>query len=254
MYVCAYIGLEISILSLVIFHDRGRFTYQLIFVKSEVETYVQWKNNQFIITYEDKKKLSQLLRFLAGQWHVNFGNDNTTITKITLSDNIVTLVGDCGTQKEISLATMETYSPIRQYNINRLTDVWSKFGFLHKEEPSPNNFHAITFKPDQNLEAKTWIEIFYGASRIGMESTSLAFPLTGEYSKNPLTLSFQPNSSNKASIQLEGSSINFFGNNEALFQATSYFFSEKHWSFGGHFDSWENRRKTIHSEVNLLHL
>src|SRR5690625_7285405 len=94
MYVCAYIGLEISILSLVIFHDRGRYTYQLIFVKSDVETYVQWKNNQFIITYEDKKKLSQLLRFLAGQWHVNFGNDNTPITKITLSDNIVTLVGE----------------------------------------------------------------------------------------------------------------------------------------------------------------
>src|SRR5690625_6148692 len=87
-----------------------------------------------------------------------------------------------------------------------------------------------------------------------MESTSLAFPLTGEYSKNPLTLSFQPNSSNKASIQLEGSSINFSGNNEALFQATSYFFREKHWSFGGHFGSWENRRKTIPSEEELFHL
>src|SRR5690625_4708796 len=87
-----------------------------------------------------------------------------------------------------------------------------------------------------------------------MESTSLAFPLTGEYSKNPLALSVQPNSSNKASIQLEGSSINFSGNNEALFQSTSYFFREKHWSFGGHFGTWENRRKTIPSEEKLFHL
>lgn len=249
---CARLGFETTSLSFDFFQQNNPYEHQLLFIQNNHETAIEWTNKKLTMTYEDEESLSHLLRFLAGKWHVHFGNESKSVHKIILSGERIVLVDEEGTLNKVESDSNNLSTSSRQYTIDSLTDVWSQFGFLHESDPSPTNRQAVTFSPHRGLSREAWIEIYYAASRIGMESTALAFPLTGEHSTHPLTFVFQSNELRKANVQLKEESIEFSGNNPSLVRAISYFFREKHWSFGGHFGAWENKDNTPPPEEKLF--
>lgn len=252
---CARLGFETTSLSFDFIQRNSRYLNQLIFKRNELETNVQWNSNQLIFSFENEKKLSNLLRFIAGKWHRNLMKGKTVISKISLLKEtiiIYNLSGDIVGEFPIT-NDFSVYNYPNQ--IKSLTDVWNDLGFMHKEEPNPYNEHAVAFIPSANLSSGIWKEIYYGATRIGMECTALAFPVTGEGANHALQFHFQSDSSDDATIQLDENKIYFSGEEESLKNAVAYFFREKHWSFGGHFASWEKEyQKLTHKDEVLFDL
>src|SRR5699024_4611966 len=97
-----------------------------------------------------------------------------------------------------------------------------------------------------------WVELYYGAARIGMESTSLSFPLTGQYSDHPLQFNIVLTDDQKGLIKFDKNTLHFKGDDKALTKAVAYFFREKHWSVGGHFGIWEEPYQVLSLEEKVL--
>lgn len=249
---CARLGFETTSLSFDFFEETNTYKYQLCFVQNDQQTAVEWAKNQLTVTYQDEENLSKLLRFLAGKWHVDFGGKDSHVQKIMLAGERIVLEDAFGKLEEYALDSKDDSTSSRQYHVDSLTDVWSPFGFLHDHEPSPENKQAVTFTPERGLSREAWMEIYYAAARIGMESTALAFPFTGAHSNHPFSFVFQPNDQEEASVQLEGNSVHFSGEEQSLVRAISYVFREKHWSFGGHFGAWENINRTPPPEEKMF--
>lgn len=243
---CARLGFETTSLSFDFLEENERYPIKMAFIKSEEETAIQCQTQQLTIYYEDEEKVSDLLRFLAGKWRYDFIEGNTPIKKIGLINGEVVIQGVAYP------VDFENTISDNNYQINSLTDVWNDLGFLHGTEPSPNNGHTVTFVPSKEIHREAWIEIYYAASRVGMESTSLAFPMTGNSLKHPLQFHFRPNMSESATVQLENNVIQFSGERKSLTHAISYFFREKHWSLGGHFGAWEKVFHALPTEDEVL--
>jgi hypothetical protein len=247
---CARLGFETTSLSLDFFRENSRYAHQLAFVQSDEQTVIECVSpNEIIIFYTDPESLSELMRFLGGKWHRNFIQTAAPVTKILLDGDAVVI------QDETWPLDIEPAQSKINYNVDSLTDVWKEAGFLHGQEPSPDNKQAITFHVGEGLSELAWTEVCYGAARAGMESTQLAFPMTGKRSAHPFTLHFEANEDEEATVALKGNSIYFTGKNDALENAISYFFREKHWSFQGHFGSWERQFHAMaNEEKELFHL
>lgn len=130
--------------------------------------------------------------------------------------------------------------------------MWSDLGFLRQKEASPINEHAVTFVTTNDLPYRAWLEIYYGAARIGMESTTLSFPITGPHSNHPFQFHFETTTKVTGVISVKGNSVYFSGASEPLTKAISYFFREKHWSVGGHFGIWEYPYQTLNLKEKEL--
>lgn len=252
---CARLGFETTSLSFDFLQENGRYEHLLTFTKEEV-TKVEWNTSGLNISYENEEQLSELLRFLAGKWHYHFIAEDKAVKKIVLRNKIIYIydmndneLSSC--KAPFSIKNVDSSN--RSYQIKSLTEIWNDIGFLRDYKPSPENKQSITFNVSNDIHQEVWKEIYYGAARIGMEATSIDFPLTGEHSLNALTFSFQLNES-AGSIELLENNVIFSGKGDALTRAISYFFREKHWSFGGHFACWEKKFNILtHREEELLH-
>ncbi|MFA1822210.1 M14 family metallopeptidase [Virgibacillus oceani] len=247
---CARLGFETTSLSFEFFLENSRYTHKLAFVQSDEQTAMECQTpNEITVFYEDPESLSALLRFLAGKWHRNFMQKDAPVSKVLLDGDAIVIHDE-----KWPLDQAPAPSDIN-YQVDSLTEVWQDTGFLHGQEPSPHNQQAITFHTTEGLSELAWTEICYGAARVGMESTALAFPMTGNLSVHPFTLHFEANKDEEAAIALIDNGVYFTGNNDALENAISYFFREKNWHFQGHFGSWERSFHTAaNEEKELFHL
>ncbi|WP_163969416.1 M14 family metallopeptidase [Oceanobacillus halotolerans] len=234
---CARLGFETTSLSFDFLENNKRYQFGIHFNKSN-ETAIEWQDKDLLFYYENEGNLSVLLRFLASDWYEDFIQEEV-VEKIALEQNKFFIYGRNKIVRSVDIGFKGNAIVEKEYTLHSLTDVWSDLGFLHDKEPSPTNKHAVTFHPEDGLKNEAWDAIYYGAARIGMESTALAFPMTGKNLNNGLQFRFQPTEFEKATIQLNQNEITFEGEAESLTNAISYFFSEKHWSFGGHFASWD---------------
>ncbi|GAB3804366.1 M14 family metallopeptidase [Virgibacillus kimchii] len=247
---CARLGFETTSLSFDFFRQNSRYAHQLAFVQSNEQTAVEWLSpNEIIVYYTDRERLSTLLRFLAAKWHRNLIQAEVPVTNISLEGNAVVI------HDEVLALDPAPVRADREASVNSLTEIWKDVGFLHSREASPENKQAVTFQVSEGLSELAWTEICYGAARIGMESTQLAFPLTGDRSDHPFTLHFEANEQEEATMELIDQSVYFAGKNDAVENAISYFFREKHWGFQGHFGSWERQfLETTNKEKQLFDL
>ncbi|MBP2075852.1 M14 family metallopeptidase [Oceanobacillus polygoni] len=248
---CARLGFETTSLSFDFLQENNRYSNRLSFVKDEEETYVEWNLNHLLIYYQNEEAVSILLRFLAGKWHRNFVGD-VPVKRIKLNDSEIWIEVEDGNITVSPVESQNTTISEKIYKVDSLTKVWNEIGFMHNEKASPINNHHVLFLTEDTLEHHSWIEIYYGASRIGMESTALSFPITGKNSTNALTFQFQSREAENASIQLDGNVIQFTGASKSLTNAISYFFRERHWTFGGHFGSWEQKFKKLDNKDEVL--
>jgi hypothetical protein len=237
-------------LSFDFFGENSRYANKLTFEQSNTQTAMECvKQHDMIIYYKDTESLSELLRFLAAKWHRNFIQKEVPVTKILLDGDKVVI------NEEIWPLDLKPAQADVTYKVDSLTEVWDDVGFLHGEEPSPDNKQALTFHVSDGLSELAWTEICYGAARIGMEATQLAFPMTGNRSAHPFSLRFEANEEKEATVALRDNEISFTGKNDALENAISYFFREKRWTFQGHFGLWERQFYiTEHEDKELFHL
>ena len=242
---CARLGFETTSLSFNFLQSNNKYDNQMRFIKSD-ETSIVWVNHDVNVQYETEESLSELLRFLAGQWHRQFGNDHAPVYKLTLQNNQIV------SGNNVWSVAQDIKEGQRHYEINSLTDVWNDLGFLHDQEADPENNQAITFVTHTNLSYDVWVELYYGAARIGMESTSLSFPLTGQYSDHPLQFNIVLTDDQKGLIKFDKNTLHFKGDDKALTKAVAYFFREKHWSVGGHFGIWEEPYQVLSLEEKVL--
>ncbi|WP_164217734.1 M14 family metallopeptidase [Virgibacillus sp. YIM 98842] len=244
---CARLGFETTSLSFDFFRENSRYANKLEFVQNDEQTAIECVSpNEIIIFYKDIESMSELLRFLAGKWHKDFTPNEGPVSKISLDDDAVVIHGE-----KWPLDKKPGHTDIH-YKVHSLSDVWHDVGFLHGPEPSPHNKQAVTIHAADGLSELGWTEICYGAARIGMESTELAFPMTGNLSTHPFALHFEANEKEEATVALMDNEIHFTGKNDALENAISYFFREKHWRFQGHFGSWERQFHAMANEDEEL--
>lgn len=232
---CARMGFETTSLSFDFLHKNENYEHRLEFIPSD-ETSMTWKGNTIRITYDSSKSLSEFLKFIAAKWHRNFDDNLEPVYVLTVRDGMVVSKNNAW---PLSIENNVQQKEI-VYNIKSLTDFWNDTGFLHGKEAKPLNEQSVTFRIDEQLSdnLNIWQEICYGAARIGMESTSLQFPLTGSYSNNPLKFHFKL-TRNNTEVFYEDNNLYFIGEQTSLVKAIAYFFREKHWSVGGHFGIWE---------------
>ncbi|WP_040977836.1 M14 family metallopeptidase [Oceanobacillus jeddahense] len=249
---CARLGFETASLSFDFLQKNNRYSNQLSFVKDDEDTSVEWNRNHLLVHYQNEEEVSTLLRFLAGSWHRNFITGDTPVPKIKLNENKIIIELQDGGIQVAPVEPVNTAVSEKTYGVGSLTEIWNELGFMHDGKASPTNSHNIIFLTGDSLEHHSWIEIYYGASRIGMESTALRFPITGIELSNALKFHFQPDESKNASIQLDGNVIQFTGESKSLTNAISYFFREKHWAFGGHFGCWERQFKKSDNQDESL--
>src|SRR5699024_12741596 len=83
---CARLGFETTSLSFNFLQSNNKYDNQMRFIKSD-ETSIVWVNHDVNVQYETEESLSELLRFLAGQWHRQFGNDHAPVYKWILQNN-----------------------------------------------------------------------------------------------------------------------------------------------------------------------
>ncbi|MFS0645926.1 M14 family metallopeptidase [Siminovitchia sp. 179-K 8D1 HS] len=250
---CARLGFETTSLSFDFFRENKRYAYELTFTFDDSKTAVKLTDRGLCCSYRNEQQLSDLLRFLAGKWHAQFIETDCPVKKIALIDNKISifstgdqLITQCEWRFEASRAN-------KSYKLESLTDVWSEVGFLHQNEPSPDNKQSVIIQTSGELSRKAWIEIYYGAARIGMESTSLAFPITrAPIEKTPVLIFEEKNEDQMANVTLEGNVVVFSGNKEALPNAISYFFREKHWTVGGTYGNWEAAHKKLKRKKEVL--
>ncbi|GAA0346627.1 hypothetical protein GCM10008931_42360 [Oceanobacillus oncorhynchi subsp. oncorhynchi] len=252
---CARLGFETTSLSFDFLLQNNRYSNKLSFVKNDIETSVEWDLNHFLVRYQNEEEVSALLRFLAGSWHRSFVSGVVPIQKIKLNENEIFIEAKDGNMTVIPVEALQKTTSEKSYQIDSLIEVWNELGFMHSDQASPANNHNVNFLTEDSLEHHSWIEIYYGASRIGMESTALIFPITARNEPNALKFHFEPGDAKDARIQLDGNIIQFTGAGKSLTNAISYFFREKHWSSDGHFGCWERQFKKLdNKEESLFHI
>ncbi|WP_096185667.1 M14 family metallopeptidase [Evansella halocellulosilytica] len=254
---CARLGFETTSLSFDFLKSNQRYPIVVDFQESHQETSLVIRANRLLFLFETEESLSTLLRFLAAKWPVNELTDNNgeKVEKISLQMNSIAIHTDIG---EKLVDHTWDIKPSREDAGEKkvaasLTDFWNGMGFLHMDEPSPENKRAVTFEFDETIDQTIFKEICYGAARVGMASTSLTFPVTGSHSLSATTFTIEKSMGKGANISLSEGDVRFKGDESGLVKALSYFFKEKHWSEGGHFASWENDNgKTERQEKELF--
>lgn len=245
---CARLGFETTSLSCDFLAGNKRYAHTLLFQQAD-QTDMVWEESTLVIGYTSENELSEFLRFLAGEWHESYIESGRDVRKIVYTAGNVSVYSDgeelLGSFKENNRRVDKEST--EEFTLHSLTRVWDDVGFLHAETPEPTQENAVGFHIQTKLDETIWNELYYGAARVGMESTTLAFPLTGARACHPVEFIFTMDEG-KGTIELQGNQIVFAGESRALKNAVAYFFRENHWAFGGHFAHWEQGYKKLSTE------
>src|SRR5699024_10703357 len=129
------------------------------------------------------------------------------------------------------------------------TEVWNDLGFMRTGIASPINENSFRFSMDERLADDVWIEVYYGAARMGMELTQLTFPVTGKKANHAYEFHFLETEKQETLIEVLGNKVCFSGKSTSMKNAVAYFFKEKHWRNKGHHGCWEHVEQDNVEEV-----
>ncbi|MCP3740097.1 M14 family metallopeptidase [Rossellomorea sp. BNER] len=232
---CGRLGFETTALSYHFFQNPNA-EWKMKFVPSEKETGCRlvYEERSVEIFYESIESLNLLLQYLASKWPQPFLEVDGKITKVILRGNTIKAGGQSikieGSQQK----------PLNRHKVNSLSDLWNGTGFLMTKEASPASENMVGFDFQTKLSTKLLVECCHLAARIGLHSTKLHFPLTGENHGEAFSFLFK-NGEGEAFCRLDenGQSIVLHGTESELVSMISYIANAKHYSEGGEFALWE---------------
>src|SRR5690625_731781 len=122
---CARLGFETTSLSFDFFVENSRYAHKLAFVQNDEQTAIEYqKPNEITVFYESPESLSELLRFLAGQWHKDFlGKETPPVSRILWEGDAIVIHDE-----KWPVDKSPSHSDIT-YEADSLTEIWQDTGF-----------------------------------------------------------------------------------------------------------------------------
>lgn len=225
---CARLGFETTSLSFDFFEPREE-TVKVTFASSGLKTEAKWEDQELVFYYKNEMELSGLLQLLAAM-KPDVQGESTSVE--FLSGKLY------ANQEEIPVLSYGRTEDEVSPEIKSLSHLWSFSGFGKNTEASPSRLLDMNIVVKESLWTTDLLrEACYFAARMAMNSTNIAFPLTG----NP-SAGIQLDITEAAETALELVAANHLrlkGQKSALPAALHHLARAKHWGEGGAFGFWE---------------
>jgi hypothetical protein len=236
---CGRLGFESTALSFSFFNsEAAEWKIKTAYCKEETACELLLKDKAILFHFKSAEELSEMLRILAANWPYCANDISGKIMKLSFNENRLYAHSE-GLITHLTCEGNRVRSDVKHAEIEGLTDLWNGLGFFAKGDPSPEAITGISFEFQQAATSALLEEVCYLAARVGMCSTSLGFPLTGQSAGG---LSFLlADDADHAVIELDEHHhrVIFKGDRDRLPKIVRYVASALHRSEGGPFGGWE---------------
>ncbi|MYL49322.1 hypothetical protein GLV98_07485 [Halobacillus litoralis] len=234
---CARLGFETTALTFEFLNGNQQPDYKMDFVKDETITALKLhpETKQLTFHYRSEEESSRFLQFLACEWPV-----------ADMEKRPVEVIYFCEEEWWVGKGkrTPVTFPESVENHVNHtneiqsLTELWEYDAFFSDSTPIPTQKQSMSIHVDKSISQEIFLDICYGAARIGMSSTALQLPLTNVENADVLLL-IENQNKEQSEITLDGNRIKVQGKGSSLRHAVRYLLHDKHWREGGAVSFWE---------------
>ncbi|MCM3489826.1 hypothetical protein M3689_10955 [Alkalihalophilus marmarensis] len=251
----ARLGLETTAANFDYLDTQSQYDYELSLINtsnSEAAEFFYKENGQFMITGTNLQQ-SHMLRFLASSWpqilEEKAGDEEVGKLRYHTISNKVEVFNQTGkliTEVNDPLYDEQNAVCNEKLTFNGLSDLWSISGLYQNERIDLASQTNIFFNLHKPLKKEVMKETIKLATRIGLYSTGIRFPLTNDDNNpRPAELEFliSETGTDEAQVSWEagtGVTLKFTGGGQALVNSLKYFAEARAFEEGGDFGSWEH--------------
>ncbi|MFC7061060.1 M14 family zinc carboxypeptidase [Halobacillus seohaensis] len=234
---CARLGFETTALTFDFLNGNEQAEYQMDFVQDEKVTALKLHqtSRRLSVHYRSEQEVSRFLQFLACEWPVA-DMDKKPVETIYFSEEEWWV--EQGEKTPVSFPKCDEDPQYKKSAVKSLTELWEYDAFISDSTPNPTHKQSLSIHVDKGISQEIFLDICYGAARIGMSSTALQLPMTN-VGEADVFLQIETQNKGQCEIKLEGERIKVQGKGLALRHAVRYLLHDKHWREGGNVSFWE---------------